>query len=188
MPRKPRTPAPPRAAAADGGKSGGGTGGTGGTGASQPPPPAVGGGSGAVPWTPGGGKKDSELEAAAAIYAQLLEVRKVVEQLRQETVDEKLRRRLDLVPVRVGDLMRGFQAAMARANLATRAGGGEDGGEDIEQMAIRNLEVSVTAPVIDAGHAEDPVLMLPNIKSPDAATAQVSLKFSVVSVPARKGS
>lgn len=178
MPRKPRTPLPPSAAAASPTTttSGGST--------TQPPPPAVGGGSGTVPWTLGGGKKDGDLEAAAAIYAQLLEVRKVVEQLRQETVDEKLRRRLDLVPVRVGDLMRGFQAAMARANLATRAG---DEGEDIEQMAIKNLEVSVTAPVIDAGHAEDPVLMLPNIKSPDAATAQVSLKFSVVSVPARKG-
>ena len=109
----------------------------------------------------------------------------MVEQLRQETIDEKLRRRLDLVPVRVGDLMRGFQAAVARANLATRAGG-EGEGEDIEQMVIKNLEVSVTAPVIDAGHAEDPVLMLPNIKSPDAATAQVSLKFSVVSVPSKK--
>jgi hypothetical protein len=179
MPRKPRTPPPPSAAAASPTTttSGGST--------TQPPPPAVGTSTGTVPWTPGG-KKDGDLEAAAAIYAQLLEVRKVVEQLRQETVDEKLRRRLDLVPVRVGDLMRGFQAAVARANLATRAGG-EGEGEDIEQMVIKNLEVSVTAPVIDAGHAEDPVLMLPNIKSPDAATAQVSLKFSVVSVPARKG-
>ncbi|MES1241365.1 MAG: hypothetical protein ABUT39_07085 [Acidobacteriota bacterium] len=182
MPRKPRTPLPPSAAASPTTSKSGGS-----TGTTQPPPPAVGGSAGTVPWTPGGGKKDGELEAAAAIYAQLLEVRKVVEQLRQETVDEKLRRRLDLVPVRVGDLMRGFQAAMARANLANRAGG-EDEGEDIEQMAIKNLEVSVTAPVIDAGHAEDPVLMLPNIKSPDASTAQVSLKFSVVSVPARKGS
>jgi hypothetical protein len=179
MPRKPKTPLPPAAAAASPTTttSGGST--------TQPPPPPVGGGTGTAPWTPGGGKKDDELEAAAAIYAQLLEVRKVVEQLRQETIDEKLRRRLDLVPVRVGDLMRGFQAAVARANLATRAGG-EGEGEDIEQMVIKNLEVSVTAPVIDAGHAEDPVLMLPNIKSPDAATAQVSLKFSVVSVPAKK--
>ncbi len=185
MPRKPKTPSSsdpsmrqPVPAAAAASPTTPTTGGT-----TQPPPPPVGGGSGTVPWSPGG-KKDEEL-AAAAIYAQLLEVRKVVEQLRQETIDEKLRRRLDLVPVRVGDLMRGFQAAVARANLATRAGA-EGEGEDIEQMAIKNLEVSVTAPVIDAGHAEDPVLMLPNIKSPDAATAQVSLKFSVVSVPARK--
>lgn len=172
MPQKPKAPRASAAASGSGGTS-------------QPPPPTVSGGSGSVPWTPGGGKKDGELEAVAAIYAQLLEVRKVVEQLRQETIDEKLRRRLDLVPVRAGDLMRGFQAAVARANLATRAGG-EGEGEDIEQMVIKNLEVSVTAPVIDAGHAEDPVLMLPNIKSPDAATAQVSLKFSVVSVPAKK--
>jgi len=176
MPRKPKTEPMVSEAAAAGGS---------GSGTTQPAPPPVGGGSGSGPWTPQGGKKDGELEAEAAIYSQLLEVRKVVEQLRQETIDEKLRRRLDLVPVRVGDLMRGFQAAVARANLATRAGG-EGEGEDIEQMAIKNLEVTVTAPVIDAGHAEDPVLMLPNIKSPDAATAQVSLKFSVVSVPAKK--
>ncbi|HET9225978.1 MAG TPA: hypothetical protein VFR31_04885 [Thermoanaerobaculia bacterium] len=177
MPRKPKAPPVPSAAPASPTS-------TTGSGSTQPPPPTVSGGS--VPWTPGGGgKKDGELEAAAAIYTQLLEVRKVVEQLRQETIDEKLHRRLDLVPVRVGDLMQGFQAAVARANLATHAGG-EGEGEDIEQMVIKNLEVSVTAPVIDAGHAEDPVLMLPNIKSPDAATAQVSLKFSVVSVPAKK--
>jgi hypothetical protein len=153
---------------------------------SQPPPPPLGGGTGSVPWEPGKRHgKDPELEAAEAIYYQLLEVRKVVEALRQEAQEARVRKRLELVPVRVGDLMRGFQAAVARANLAARAGG-EDG-EDIEQMAIKNLEVSINAPVIEAGHAEDPVLMLPNIKNPDAATAQVSLKFSVVSVPTKKG-
>lgn len=152
----------------------------------QPPPPPLRHGPRHRPWSPGKVlERLFQHDDTEAIYAQLLEIRKVVEALRQEVQEARVRRRLDLVPVRVGDLMRGFQAAVARANLATHAGG--EAGEDIEQMVIKNLEVSISAPVIEAGHAEDPVLMLPNIKNPDAAIAQVSLKFSVVSVPARKG-
>jgi len=149
------------------------------TGGTQPPPPTV---TSTGTWTPGGKKSDADL--AEAIYYQLVEVRKVVEQLAQDARDAHLRQKQELVPVRTGDLMRGFQAAVARANASTSAG--SDGtGEDSESMAIKNLEVSITAPIIDAGHAEDPVLMLPNLKNPDPETAQISLKFSVVSVPAR---
>jgi hypothetical protein len=70
---------------------------------------------------------------------------------------------------------------VARANRATRAG--EEDGEDIERMAIKDLEVSVTAPLLESAHAEDPVLMLPNLKSVDADSPAITLKFNVVSVP-----
>lgn len=123
-------------------------------------------------------------ESMGAIYGQLVEVRKGVESMQASAQEANLRRRLELVPVRVGDLMRGFQSAVSRANRSARAGEGD--GEDIEQMAIKDLEVSMQAPVIEGGHAEDPTLMLPNIKSVDRDTASVTIKFSVVTLPAKQ--
>lgn len=161
----------------------------------QPPPPEIEGSEADVPWEHDDdehrdrGKHHDhhrwESEVAEAIYTQLIEVRKVVENLRQEAQEAKLRRRSELAPVRVGDLMRGFQSAVAKANRSTRAGE-QDDGEDIERMSIKDLEVSVQAPIIEGAHAEDPVVMLPNIKSVDAETASISLKFTVVSVPLKQ--
>lgn len=121
-------------------------------------------------------------ESMGAIHAQLVEVRKGVDGMQAAAQEANLRRRLELVPVRVGDLMRGFQSAVSRANAATRAGEGD--GQDIAQMAIKDLEVSLEAPIIEGGHAEDPTLMLPNIKSVDRETASITIKFSVVTLPA----
>ena len=103
-----------------------------------------------------------EHEAAEVIYRQLLEVRKTVDNLVQETKEAKVRQRLERVPVRTSDLMRGFQAAVARANRSARSS--EEDGEDIERMSVKDLEISLSAPIIEGGHADDPVLMLPNIK------------------------
>lgn len=127
--------------------------------------------------------RDQE-QSMGAIFGQLVDVRKGVESLQAAAQEANLRRRLELVPVRVGDLMRGFQSAVSRANRAARAGDGD--GEDIAQMAIKDLEISIEAPIIEGGHAEDPTLMLPNIKSVDRDTAAVTLKFSVVTVPAKQ--
>lgn len=158
----------------------------------QPPPPKL-GSSGDDSWKHKGDEDEDDdhdhkhhhhhldKHAAEAIYAQLTALRETVEKLLQETREAKVRRRLELVPVRTADLMRGFQAAVAKANRSTRAG--EQEGEDIERMAIKDLEVSLTAPIIESAHAEDPVVMLPNIKSVDADSPRLSLKFSVVGVP-----
>lgn len=161
----------------------------------QPSPPDPGDFGGTFPWSPRrrGRRNDDDddregrrMEAAAEewIYLHLLEVRRIVEQLLEEAKEAKLRRRLESVPVRVGDLMQGFQAAVSRANRAERAGAEE--AEDIERMSIKDLEVEVTAPIIESAHAEDPVLMLPNIKAASPEAAQVTLKFSVVSVPLKQ--
>jgi hypothetical protein len=141
-----------------------------------------------VPWVPGRwkGKKDEEMGALEAIYLQLIEVRRVVDQMAQQAREEKIRQQLEVVPVRVSDLMQGFQAAAARANRSTQAG--DESGEDIEQMAVKDLEISLSAPIIEGGHASDPVIMLPNIKSVDSETAKLSLKFNIVSVPLKKRS
>ena len=118
-----------------------------------------------------------------ALYVLLADLKTTLAQLVDQTRESQLQRRLEQVPVRTSDLMRGFEAAVARANRATRAG--DVDGEDIERMSIQSLEVSLTAPLIDGGHAEDPVFMLPNIKSADAQSAEVGLKFTVVSVPTK---
>jgi hypothetical protein len=156
----------------------------GGTSSSQPAPPDYQGDGQQTPWTSGKGKdkKDAEMDALEAIYFHLLEMRRVVDKLVEESKEEKIRRRMEVVPVRVSDLMRGFQAAVARANRSTQAGEGED----IERMSVKDLEVSMSAPIIEGGHAEDPVVMLPNIKSVDIESAKLSLKFSIVSVPLKK--
>ena len=152
----------------------------------QPPPPDYKGDGQQPPWSPLKGKydKDTEMDALEAIYFHLMELRRVVDKLVEESKEEKIRRKLELVPVRISDLMQGFQAAVARANRATQAGEGE--GENIEQMSVKDLEISLSAPIIEGGHAADPVVMLPNIKSVDAESARISLKFSIVSVPLKK--
>jgi hypothetical protein len=140
-----------------------------------------------VPWGShddhGSPQHREEMEAAEAIYHEMVAVRGMVDQLLQEAREAKIRRRLELVPVQVSDLMRGFQAAVVRANSATRAG--IEDSENIEQMVIKDLDISLTAPIIESAHAGDPTLMLPNIKSVDADSPIITLKFSVVSVPSR---
>lgn len=157
----------------------------GGSSGTQPPPP-VSEGSDQIPWTPGKGqdKKQQELTALEAIYFQVMEMRKTLDKMEEEAREEKIRRKMGLVPVQTSDLLRGFQAAVARANRATHAGEGE--GEEIERMSVKDLEISLSAPIIEGGHAADPVVMLPNIKSVDAETAKISLKFNIVSVPIKQ--
>ena len=155
---------------------------------SQPPPPEMKASSEDVPWEPtkGKGKIKIEAEAIESIYTQLMETKALLGKLLQETKEAKIRRRLALMPVKTGDIMRGFQAAVAKANRSNRAG--EKEGEDIERMSIKDLEVSLNAPITAGGHAEDPVMMLPNINSADAESATISLKFNVVSIPFKRGS
>lgn len=128
-----------------------------------------------------GGKKFIEFDAAEAIYNQLVMTRKTLDELVDEAKEAKVRKQLDLMPVNVSDLMRGFQGAVSRANRAAQAG--EDGGEDIERMIIKNLEISIDAPIINEAHAEDPMIMLPNENSSSPGQAKVTMKFNVMSIP-----
>jgi hypothetical protein len=154
----------------------------------QPPPPQVDPSSFGEPNFPKGDKshdddhkhKHFHFDAAEAIYNQLVLTRKTLDKLVDETKEIKVRKQLDQLPVSVSDLMRGFQGAVSRANRAVQAG--EDG-EDIERMVIKNLEVSIDAPIINEAHAQDPMIMLPNENSVDSGHAKVTMKFSVVSLP-----
>jgi hypothetical protein len=158
----------------------------------QPPPPTPDGGGGddgggddpAKHHPPHGHAHDHwEHEHYEALHRQLLDVRRLLDQLTRAAEAEHLQKRHENVPVRTSDLMRGFQAAVARANRA--ASSGEFEGEDIGRMAIKDLEVSISAPIIDGGHADDPTLMLPNIKSVDETSARISLKFTVINTPGK---
>lgn len=88
---------------------------------------------------------------------------------------------LEQVPVHLSNLMAGFQSALVKANR--RAKTGVQDLEDIGEMAIGNLEVQLSAPIIDRLHPEDPVIMLPNIKSVTEQSPKVTLKFNVVALP-----
>jgi hypothetical protein len=187
-PNKGSQPPPPQPPSSGGGSGGGGggsstggsgtTGGGGGGGGAQPPPPDP---DGRDDHDDGPGHGHDHHHDHEELQAQLTEITRVLAQILEETRTERLRKRLEYVPVRTSDLMRGFQAAVARANRATQAGEGE--GEDIERMSIKDLQVTLSAPIIDGGHADDPVVMLPNIKSVDAESAKITLSFQVVSVP-----
>lgn len=130
-----------------------------------------------------GGKKFIEFDAAEAIYSQLVMTRKTLDELVDEAKVARVQKQLDQLPVNLSDVMRGFQGAVSRANRAVQSG--EDGGEDIERMLIKNLEISLDAPIIHEAHAEDPMIMLPNENSSNPQ-AKVTLKFSVSSVPGTK--
>jgi len=120
---------------------------------------------------------------ADAVQRQLREVSDKVERLTQVSMEVK--GPSALAPVKLSDLMRGFQGAVVRANDAIRAG--SDDGEDIEAMVIKRLDISLEAPIVETGHADDPVVMLPNLNSVDSDSPTVRLSFEVVSVPVMKG-
>lgn len=92
---------------------------------------------------------------------------------------------LELTPVRVSDLMAGFQSAVAKANRAVRTGDLDH--EHIGDMAITNLKVSVAAPLVEGHIAEDPIIMIPNVNSVTSESPKVSISFDVVTVPEDEG-
>ncbi len=94
-------------------------------------------------------------------------------------------RQLELAPVHVSDLMAGFQSAVAKANRAIETGDLDQ--EHIGDMAITNLKVSLSAPIIEGQHQEDPVIMIPNIHSVTPDSPKVSLSFDVIVVPENEG-
>ena len=97
----------------------------------------------------------------------------------------KKENQLELSPVRVSDLMAGFQSAVAKANRAVETGDFDQ--EHIGDMAITNLKVSLAAPYIQAQHEEDPIIMVPNINSVTPDSPKISLSFDVVTVPEDEG-
>lgn len=125
---------------------------------------------------------ENQPEENNEVYNQLQIVTKSIENLEKQISESIKYKQLELVPVRISDLMRGFQSAMAKANFASKSGN-EIEGEDIGNLAIKDLQISLTAHIIEAGHADDPILMLPNIKSIDQDSAKVSIKFTVYGVP-----
>lgn len=127
---------------------------------------------------------DSLEEALEAVYGELLGVRKISDQLLKEASERKLEKRYESVPVRISDLMEGFEAALAKANRASQAGDFES--EDIANIAVKDLEINLSASLIESGHAQDPVLMLPNIKSVDNRSTNVNIRFSLHSLPLKK--
>ena len=111
-------------------------------------------------------------------------IKQQVEMLVAAMQAQNLQSAYETLPVKTSDLMMGFQSAVSRANEAARSTDYDT--QDIETMKVKDLEISIQAPVIESGHASDPVLMLPNIKSVRSDSVNLTLKFSIVSVPKQK--
>jgi len=88
------------------------------------------------------------------------------------------------VAVKTSDLMSGFQGALARAIEARRAGDA-DSGEDIGNYVIQDMEVEFAAPLVAERGGDEPILLIPNVKSVTEASPLVRLKFKIDAEPPR---
>lgn len=85
------------------------------------------------------------------------------------------------IAVKTSDLMNGFQNSMAKAIKATRIENTES--EEIKDYIIQDLEVEFAVPLVAERGEDEPMLMLPNIKSVTDESPMVKLKFKVTNVP-----
>ncbi|MEQ9403953.1 MAG: hypothetical protein RIM99_10225 [Cyclobacteriaceae bacterium] len=85
------------------------------------------------------------------------------------------------IPLKASDLMNGFQNSMAKAIKTQSLGSSES--ENIKDYIIQDLEVEFAVPLVAERGEEEPILMLPNIKSVTEESPLVKLKFRITNVP-----
>lgn len=85
------------------------------------------------------------------------------------------------IALKTSDLMNGFQNSMAKAIKARELEGTDS--ENIKDYIIQDLEVELAVPLVAERGEEEPILMLPNIKSVTEDSPLVKLKFRITNVP-----
>ena len=85
------------------------------------------------------------------------------------------------IAVKTSDLMNGFQNSMAKAIKTTSLESADS--EVIKDYIIQDLEVEFAVPLIAERGEDEPMLMLPNIKSVTDESPMVRLKFKIANVP-----
>ncbi|MEP1032379.1 hypothetical protein [Ekhidna sp.] len=85
------------------------------------------------------------------------------------------------IAVKTSDLMNGFQNSMAKAINSNTLEGAES--ETIKDYIIQDLEVDFALPLIAERGEDEPMLMLPNIKSVTEESPLVRLKFKIANIP-----
>ena len=85
------------------------------------------------------------------------------------------------IAVKTSDLMNGFQNSMAKAIKSKTLSGAES--EAIKDYIIQDLEVDFAVPLIAERGEDEPMLMIPNIKSVTEESPLVRLKFKISNIP-----
>ncbi|MBC6399802.1 MAG: hypothetical protein GDA37_02100 [Ekhidna sp.] len=85
------------------------------------------------------------------------------------------------IVVKTSDLMNGFQNSMAKAIKSGSLESGES--ESIKDYIVQDLEVEFALPLVAERGEDEPLLMLPNIKSVTDESPMVKLKFKVTNIP-----
>lgn len=85
------------------------------------------------------------------------------------------------IAVKTSDLMNGFQNSMAKAIKSKTLSGAES--ETIKDYIIQDLEVDFAVPLIAERGEDEPMLMIPNIKSVTEESPLVRLKFKISNIP-----
>ncbi len=85
------------------------------------------------------------------------------------------------IALKVSDLMNGFQNSMAKAIKAKTLEGAES--ESIKDYIIQDLEIEFALPLVAERGEDEPILMIPNIKSVTEDSPLVKLKFRITNVP-----
>ncbi len=85
------------------------------------------------------------------------------------------------IAVKTSDLMNGFQNSMAKAIKASSLESSES--ESIKDYIVQDLEVEFALPLVAERGEDEPMLMLPNIKSVTNESPMVNLKFKIANVP-----
>ncbi|MEO9484716.1 MAG: hypothetical protein ABJG47_14755 [Ekhidna sp.] len=85
------------------------------------------------------------------------------------------------IAVKTSDLMNGFQNSMAKAIKSSTLEGAES--ETIKDYIIQDLEVDFALPLIAERGEDEPMIMLPNIKSVTEDSPLVRLKFKIANIP-----
>ncbi len=115
---------------------------------------------------------------------EIIELKRMVSLLSRElrTVRD-VSKPMNGVMVKASDVMNGFQSALAKSINSTKSA---ESGENIQDYIVKDLDVEFTAPLVAENESDEPMLMLPNMKSVSDNSPAVRLKFSVVYVPPKE--
>ena len=129
--------------------------------------------------------ESKEAMELAALRGEVAAMRELLLTMAAEFKSTSGPEKLNGVAVKTSDLMNGFQGALARAIKARRAADTDDS-EDIADFVVQDLEVEFAAPIVAERSGDEPVLLVPNIKSVNTESPLARLKFTVGSVPPRE--
>jgi hypothetical protein len=118
-----------------------------------------------------------------ALREEIVKIRELVQDLKSKRGEESIL--ITGVAVKSSEIMNGFQSAMSKA-IKSQSASSEGNGENIKNFIIKDLEVEFAAPIVAERGGEEPILIIPNIKSVSTDSPLVRLKFTITNVPPKE--